>query len=359
MTRVLAAPGKYKQGPGIIENLGEHLGDDLGSQILVIGDPVILDMFGDRIKTGLADKEVNVIEFAGECSHQEINRIQKTAEEKESELVLGIGGGKTLDTAKAVAYKEDLPVGVVPTIAATDAPCSALSVIYTEEGVFEEYLFLPTNPDFVLVDTKVVAEAPVEFLVAGMGDALATYFEADACAVTKAETIAGGTQTEAALELARLCYATLLEYGAAAKKAVAAGVVTEAVEKIVEANTLLSGLGFESGGLAAAHAIHNGLTVIDATHEKTHGEKVAFATLVQLVLTDREPQFVDEVIEFAQTVGLPTTLADLGVEEPTEEEIAEVAKAACSEDETIHNLPFPVTPEMVKNAILAADKLGQ
>ena len=177
-----------------------------------------------------------------------------------------------------MGYEMKIPVIIVPTIAATDAPCSALSVIYSEHGVFERYLVLPKNPDCVLVDTTLVANAPVELLVSGMGDALATYWEADTCAKScKPNALTGACPpTLSSLALARLCYDTLLEYGLQAKLAVEKKSVTPAVEAIVEANTLLSGLGFESGGLAGAHAVHNGLTVLEASHDKFHGQKVAF-----------------------------------------------------------------------------------
>ena len=148
-----------------------------------------------------------------------------------------------------------------------------LSVIYTPEGVFDHYLVLPTNPNLVLVDTGIVARAPVRLLVAGMGDALATWFEADASAASSAKNLPGGSVTQAALALAGLCYDLLMEHGYRAMLAVEKGVVTEDVEKVVEANTLLSGLGFESGGLAAAHAIHNGITALEETHPFYHGER--------------------------------------------------------------------------------------
>ncbi|AGB41083.1 glycerol dehydrogenase-like oxidoreductase [Halobacteroides halobius DSM 5150] len=358
MAKILTAPGKYIQGKGTLKELGKYVGD-LGNNVLAICDEFILDSFSKQIKVGLEDEQLRLGKFNGECSRAEIDRLKELAQAEEAEVIIGIGGGKTLDTAKAVSYYTNLPVAIVPTIAATDAPCSALSVIYTEEGVFEEYLFLPSNPNLVIMDTKVIAQAPVEFLIAGIGDALATYFEAEACSVTRVDNIAGGSQTAAALNLAQLCYETLLDYGVTAKKAVEAGGVTEAVEKIVEANTLLSGLGFESGGLAAAHAIHNGFTVLEKTHSKTHGEKVAYSTIVQLVLEDRPPRVIEQVINFCKEVGLPTTLADLGIEQATEEGILEVAKASCVEDETIHNMPFEVTPGLVKDAILAVDKLSR
>lgn len=358
MSKILISPGKYVQGKGVLREIDSYLEEGI-DKIFVIADPFVLDFLQDSVVKGLESKSILIEKFNGECSKKEINRLKKKVEENNSEMVLGLGGGKTLDTAKAVAYYSDLPVGIIPTIAATDAPCSSLSVIYTEEGVFEEYLFLPSNPDMVLVDSQIIAEAPVEFLVAGMGDALATFFEADACSKTKAENIAGGTQTEGALNLAYLCYQTLLEYGLLAKKAVEAGVVTEAVEKIIEANTLLSGLGFESGGLAAAHAIHNGFTELKEVHEKTHGEKVAFSTIVQLFLEDRPPSEIQEVVGFCREVGLPVTLKELGIENVDKEKILKVAQASCADNETIHNLPFEVNAEMVADAILAVDSFNR
>lgn len=356
MTKVMTSPGKYVQGKKVIEEMEDYI-KDLGTKALIIADPIVEELFFDQLEVGLKDLDYEIEYFNGECSKVEIKRLKEKAVEKGAEMVIGMGGGKTLDTAKAAAHYADLPVVIVPTIAATDAPCSALSVIYTEEGVFEEYLFLPRNPDVVMIDTKIVAQAPVRFLVSGMGDALATYFEAAASALTKTTAMSGGAPTMTAQNLAELCYNTLLKYGESAKKAVEAGVVTEALEKIVEANTLLSGLGFESGGLAAAHAIHNGFTVLEETHAKTHGEKVAYSTLVQMVMEDRDPVEIEMVRSFCRRIGLPTTLADLGITDVSEEKILQVAEASCAEDETIHNMPFAIDAEMVKDAILAVDAL--
>ncbi|NMB24118.1 MAG: glycerol dehydrogenase [Firmicutes bacterium] len=358
MDRIMVAPGKYIQGPGVLENLGEHV-VKLGDQPLVIVDKGIIGFLGDQIKRSLTKHLEPLIDlFGGECSRPEITRLQKKAGEN-ANIVVGIGGGKVIDTAKAVAYYLKVPVVIVPTTAATDAPTSALSVIYSETGVFAEYLFLPHNPDLVLLDTAVIAAAPPRFLASGMGDALATRFEAEACAKSSAQTMAGGRTTLAALTLARLCYDTLLAYGEQAIWAVENKAVTPALEYIVEANTLLSGLGFESSGLAAAHAIHNGLTALEGTDEAYHGEKVAFSTLVQLVLEGRSMEEIEEVIGFCLSVGLPITLAQLGVQKVDVGDIMRVAEAATQEGETIHNMPFEVTAPMVRDAILATDAMGQ
>lgn len=246
---------------------------------------------------------------------------------------------------------------IVPTIAATDAPCSALSVVYTPEGQFKEYQFFKQNPNLVLMDTEVIAKSPVRLTVSGMGDALATYFEARACKRSDATTCAGAHVTSAAMALAQLCYNTLMDEGVKAKVALEAGACTESVEKIIEANTLLSGLGFESAGLAAAHAIHNGFTALPETHAFYHGEKVAFGTLTQLVLEDADE--LEDVLDFATAVGLPVTLGQLGVKDASYERVLEVAKLACAPNDTLHNMPFEVTPESVANAILAADAYGR
>ncbi|ECM1961604.1 iron-containing alcohol dehydrogenase, partial [Salmonella enterica subsp. enterica serovar Tennessee] len=165
--------------------------------------------------------------------------------------------------------------------------------------------------------------------------------------------------TVAALSLARLCYDTLLAEGEKARLAAQAGVVTDALERIVEANTYLSGIGFESSGLAGAHAIHNGFTILEECHHLYHGEKVAFGTLAQLVLQNSPLEEIETVMGFCEKVGLPITLAQMGVKEGIESKIHAVAKATCAEGETIHNMPFPVTADSVYAAILTADLLGQ
>jgi glycerol dehydrogenase len=233
-----------------------------------------------------------------------------------------------------------------------------LSVIYTETGQFESYLMLPKNPDVVLVDSQIVAQAPARLLVSGMGDALATYFEARANSRSGRPAMAGGMPTQAALVLAELCYKTLLKDGLKAKLAVENKVLSPAVENIIEANTYLSGVGFESGGLAAAHAVHNGLTLLKECHHLFHGEKVAFGTLVQLALENAPLEEINQVLAFCRSVGLPTCLADIGAADVSKEALMAVAKAACAEGETIHNMPFKTDPEAVYGAILVANQLG-
>ena len=179
--------------------------------------------------------------FRGEVCDAEIERLVAIAKQNACNVLAASGGGKAIDAVKAAAAELKLPAVVIPTTAATDAPCSALSVIYKENGEFDRLWILPKNPDLVLVDTEIICQAPVRLLVAGMGDALATWFEAEACYNSGALNISGGKMTASALALARLCYDILLEYGLQAKIACESKLVTPALEKVVEANTLLSG----------------------------------------------------------------------------------------------------------------------
>ena len=353
-------PGRYVQGARAISCLlGEEL-SRLGQRALVLQDPVVHQKLGTQISLALEGKVEFLVEvFNSECSDEEISRISALAESYRADVIVGIGGGKTLDTAKATGAAMKKSIAIVPTLASTDAPCSSLVVIYTPEGQFKRYLMIPRNPDLVLVDSQVIAEAPVRFLVSGMGDALATWFEAEDCRIKGAGNMTTRPGPMSAFGLAKLCYDTLLKYGVLAKSACEKNQVTPALEHVIEANTLLSGLGFESGGLAAAHAIHNGLTVLPQTRDYWHGEKVAFGTLAMLMLTDREPEIIDRVYRFCEEVGLPTTLAQIGLAEVTDEELLQVAHASCQPGETMQNEPHSITPQGLVAALRTADVFGQ
>lgn len=352
-------PSRYVQGRGALEQLGFEL-SRFGSKALALLDPFADDHLGGVVESSCAGQlDCQRVRFAGECSDEEIIRLVTLARQVGPEVILGIGGGKALDTAKALAYELRLPVAVVPTLASSDAPCSALSVIYTAEGAFKRYLVLPRNPDLVLVDSQVIAQAPVRFLVSGMGDALATWFEAEDCRLSGAANLTGRQGPRTAHALARFCYDTLLEYGLLALQACRQQVVTPALEHIIEANTLLSGLGFESGGLAAAHAIHNGFTALEKTHGYWHGEKVTFGVLSMLMLRDSEPKLIDEVYGFCQTVGLPVTLADIGLADASDADLLRAARLACAAGESIHNEPFAVDAQSVLAAMRTADAEGR
>lgn len=351
-------PGRYVQGAHALALLCQET-SRLGRAPLILIDPFVDTFLRDEIEDRLGAFTYAFEVFGGEASQTEIDRLVAIAEAAASDVILGVGGGKTMDTAKAVAHALSLPVMIIPTLASTDAPCSALSVIYTEAGAFDRYEVLPRNPDVVLVDTALIAKAPVRFLAAGMGDALATWFEAESCRIRHAGNMTGRPGSMTAYALSRVCYDTLMEYGRLAMTACEQGIVTPALERVVEANTLLSGLGFESGGLASCHAIHNGLTTQEATHAYWHGEKVTIGVLASLFLTDEPGPRIDKVYDFCLDVGLPVTLADIGLDDVTDEALVEIANASCAPGETIHNEPHEVSPETVVWALKMADAEGR
>jgi glycerol dehydrogenase len=362
MLSVFCSPSRYTQGKNATASLGtEMTGLGLRGPALVLAGRSAIRLLAETWNRTFSEASMAhaVHPFGGECSLAEIERVKTAARQHQAQVIIGAGGGKVLDTARAVAADLDLPIVNCPTVASSDAPCSALSVIYTDEGVFQEYRFYRKNPDLVLVDTQVIAQGPPRLLVAGMGDALATWFEAKTCVEGHVKNMRGGASTRSALTLAELCYQTLLENGAEALRAVQTQVVTPALERLVEANTLLSGLGFESSGLAAAHAIHNGLTAAPATHDYFHGEKVAYGLLVQLILEGQSRSVLEQVLHFATEVGLPITLAEIGLVELPRELLLQVATRATAKGETIHNEPFEVHADMVADAIRAADVSGR
>ena len=235
MAAIIGSPTRYIQGKGEMKNLCSYA-DKFGKNLFILTSASGRKRVEPAINEGNKDSNLVYDVFNGECCMTEINRIIKIVEEAGSDVIIGIGGGKIHDTSKAVAYYTKKPVIIVPTIASTDAPCSALSVIYTDEGVFEKYLFLPSSPDMVIVDTDIVCKAPVRLLISGMGDALATYFEARACKRSDASNCVGGKCTLAAMNLAQLCYDTLMENGVQAMIAAKEGICTKAVENVIEAN---------------------------------------------------------------------------------------------------------------------------
>lgn len=358
--RIFTSPAKYVQGKNSIEKIGFYL-KDIGSQAAVIADETVWNIAGHKVVDALKQENIDSKEimFNGESSKEEITRITQEAKDAGATIVIGVGGGKTLDTSKAIADELDAYTVIVPTAASADAPTSALSVVYSDEGVFEGYRFYNRSPDLILLDTKIIAAAPPRLLASGIADAMATWVEARAVINNGGKNQVGGTTTIAAEAIAKKCEEVLFQYGHLAYESAKAKAATPALEQVVEANTLLSGLGFESGGLAAAHAIHNGFTALSGEiHHLTHGEKVAFGTLAQLALENRSLDEIERYIGFYISLDLPVTLEDIKLKDAKREDIMKVAEAATVDDETIHN-GFNVTADEVVDAIFAADQYAK
>ncbi|MCK9628803.1 MAG: glycerol dehydrogenase [Bacteroidales bacterium] len=351
-------PGKYIQAEGAVARLPELI-KLLGNKGLILASPTVIKNILPQYTTFSEWKESLIIsEFSGECSEKEVERVCAVIRSEKLDVIIGMGGGKTIDTAKIAADKTGIPVIVAPTIASTDAPCSGCAVVYSQNGVFDYVYYQKLNPQVVLVDTKIISAAPSRFLVSGMGDALATWFEARSCERTNSENACGGYSTLTGLSIAKLCYETLLKYGMSAKTANDNHIITPAFNHVVEANILLSGIGFESSGLGAAHAIHNGLTALEQTHGLYHGEKVAFGLLASLHLTDNDPFETETVYQFCENIGLPTTFREINMNDVCYDDLMKVAIATCRPEESIHHEACDIQPERVVAAMIAADATG-
>ncbi|HIR17854.1 MAG TPA: glycerol dehydrogenase [Candidatus Caccocola faecigallinarum] len=358
-TRAFGSPLRYVQGQGEFGRLPLYTAP-YGNACVII-DGFLYQDLNARLEKAYAESDAKFvsISFNGECCEEEVERIGKIARENGAAVIVGAGGGKTMDTAKICADEMGLPVIIAPSSASTDAPVSEIAVVYKPDGEYIGSRKMKKNADLVLVDTEIIVKAPRRLFVAGMGDALATWLEAQACECSDSPNYIGSgmRRCKAGMAIAKASWDILFEDGEKALMALDSGVVTEAFENVVEANTLLSGLGFLNTGLATAHGIHSGLTVLPETHKYLHGEKVAFGIVCQMVLENTPAETVDKVMRFMVAIGLPVTLADLGVAAERDKVLAIAEKTA--NGPLIHQEPFAVTTERVYGAIIAADALGR
>jgi glycerol dehydrogenase len=361
MKHVFIAPRRYVQGRGVLSEAGTLIGA-IGKRPLILWDDRVKQIVGGPLLESLKAAGLQPVEvaFKGDSTKPEAKRVADIAAKEKADVSVGVGGGKTLDTAKAAAASAGIKTVTIPTIASNDSPTSSYTVWYDEKGACQGFESWGVNPDLVLVDTAVIANGPVRAFAAGMGDAMATWLEAEACYKKRGSNLAGGHATLAALAIARLGYDLLMEHGVDARRDVEKHVVTPAVEKCVEANVLLSGLGFESCGVATAHMIANCLPALPACHGLMHGEEVAFGLVSQLCLDeDMETERKNRVVDFCIAVGLPVTFEGLGLKDVTREQLAPIGAICGGKGSLCENHPFPVTPEDVVDAMIAADALGR
>ncbi len=361
-SRGWCSPERYVQGPGEFDNLRFYT-DKFGKRIVVFIDQFLYGEYEKKLQKMYEGPDYELLAFAfeSEVTEELIAARTKELEKQPPDVVVGIGGGKTIDVAKAVGTRLKVPFVVVPTIAATDAPTSSLSVIYREDGSHAGEFFYDHSPAVLVVDSRIIANAPVRFLVSGMGDALATLIEADSTRKSGVpnlvyHTAGGFKQTLAGQAIAKACYESLMKYGVLAKEACSQNVVTEALEHIIETNILLSGLGFENNATSGAHSVNDGLTVMENSSKTMHGEKVAFGCIVQLIAECADREYLDEVLGFCLSVGLPVCLEDLYVEN-SEENIRKIA--AASMHSNWENMPFAVDEDLVYSAVRTADLYGK
>jgi glycerol dehydrogenase len=355
MPRSFVGVGHYLQGPGVIDLVGEKAAT-LGKRLAVICDRDVLGFLGDRLRRSFerGGIEAEIYPFAGEVTFGAIDQLTARARHGAPDVIAGVGGGRALDVGKGVAHRLRKPFVSVPTVASSDAPAARGIAIYDEEHrpvVVEQ---MDQNPNYVLVDTEVIAKAPARFLRSGIGDAISKKFEVEGSwaggGITKHKT----QPLRSAVLIANDCYRLLRTHGVGAIRAAEAGTVTEDLEAVVEAATLLSCLAFENGGLWVAHSVVRGLGAARGAKDASHGEQVAYGTLVQMTVEGRTEAEITDLMTFLCEVGLPISLAELGLANPTDAEIDAIAEATSTSPYIQVRVPR-ITTQQVIGAIRDAE----
>lgn len=309
---IFGSPRRYIQGADVRHRLGEEL-KRLGGPAILLADSGVTAIIGDDCAASAAAAGVRLtpVAFGGEVTWAEVNRLKGVLAGAPPAIVVAAGGGKTIDAGKLLCREIGAAMVTIPTVASNDSPTSHVIVVYDAHHRLIAVERLAANPELVLVDTAIIARAPAILLSAGIGDALVKRFEVEQCFNTGGTNMYGGSPPLTALALARTCYDTIRAHSVAALAAVTRQEVTPALEHVVEASVLMSGLAFESGGLSICHAMTRGLSAVKGPAEALHGLQVAYGLLVQLQLEGRDRAFVDDMRGFFRATGLPLSLAAL------------------------------------------------
>lgn len=347
---VHGAPSEYVLEAGILNRLEEKL--------LERGFKKVLIVHGEKSWAAtkpywpvLSEVEHTGYQYHGETSLSEIDAISKLVTEGSYDAIIGVGGGKVLDLVKSAGHLSHRPTVLIPTLASNCSPWTPVSVIYDDAGTFNRFDIYPVGASLVLIEPEILLHGPLDMFIAGIADTLAKWYEAD---VQLANIENKSVPLEICYFTAKQCKEILLQYSQGAVEAAKTGNLNDDFIKVVETIIMLGGMvggfGDHYGRVAGAHAVHNGLTVLDETHHALHGEKVAYGILVQLVLENKWAE-IKSILPFYQKLGLPLSLEDLGVKQVTEEKIIRVAGKTVIPEESIHVLPGEMTAEIVSKAI--------
>ncbi|MBF2018678.1 MAG: iron-containing alcohol dehydrogenase family protein [Hydrococcus sp. C42_A2020_068] len=352
---LFVAPTQVLRGENSLQAAAEAIAL-LGKRPLVVGGNQTLGIVKPHLQPLFKQSKLNASEatYSPDCSETSLASLREAVKEHQADLIIGVGGGKALDTAKLLAHRCQLPVVTIPTSGATCAAWSALSNVYSNEGAFQYDVPLSRCPDLLILDYELIKTAPQRTLVAGIGDAIAKWYEASVSSGASTATL-----TIAAVQQARVLRDILLQKSSAALETPGGEEWREVVDATVLLAGVIGGLGGANCRTAAAHAVHNGLTHISAAHHALHGEKVAYGILVQLRLEEmiQGNQLAvsarQQLLKFYDEIGLPKTLEDLGLKNITLAELRYAAEITCRPDSDIDRLPFPVLPEQLMAAMVS------
>ncbi len=349
------APAQVLRGSHAIAMSGEAIAR-LGCRPLVVGGDRTLAVAQKYLHPVLKEQRLTYSQaaYSPDCSEASLTALREAATSHQADAIIGIGGGKALDAAKLLAHQCQLPIVTIPTSAATCAAWTALSNIYCDRGAFLYDVGLTHCPDLLLLDYSLIQTAPQRTLVAGIGDALAKWYEASIGSGSSPATL-----IIAAVQQARVLRDILFQKSEAALKEPGGEAWRDVVDATVLMAGVIGGLGGAQCRTVAAHAVHNGLTHLPPTHDTLHGEKVAFGILVQLRLEEMvqgnqlAASARQQLLQFYNKIGLPKTLDDLGLAQITLAQLRQAAEIACLPESDIHHLPFKVVPEQLMAAMVS------
>lgn len=357
--KVTVGPAQYIRRMGLLNEAGTYI-KNFGKTAALIGGHNSLSIVEKSLRQSLSEYEISLeysLWYGGESSQTNIDRLVEALASHNIDVVIVVGGGKAIDTVKAVAYRLNKPLVAIPTIAATCAAATPISILYSDEGEFIGIGRESKAPDLVLADTTVILNAPVRYLIAGIGDTLAKWFETKSSVKNAVPTAINKT----AIAIAGQLYKTLLRIGKEAVQSVEKLDLTKGLEDVIDAIILISGSVSGYGGddcrTAGAHAIYSGLTIFPEIHETYHGEIVAFGILAQLCMEGAGKEELNTLISYYKEIGLPFTLRQMGIKSLTDHQWKEFGEITVT-IEDMANMPFEVTPEMVIDAVRRADEIG-
>ncbi|WP_413174411.1 iron-containing alcohol dehydrogenase family protein [Anabaena azotica] len=348
------APAKVIRGAGVLSSTVAEIAK-LGTRPLIVAGNRTLGICQESLQEIFLAQELQTtsVSYGADCCEVTLKALRKAAKEHKADVIIGVGGGKALDTAKLVSHQLQLPVVTIPTSAATCAGWTALSNVYSESGAFLYDVALSRCPDLLILDYDLIQTAPQRTLVAGIGDAIAKWYEASVSSGHLQDTL-----VISAVQQARILRDILFQKAAAALKSPGSEVWREVVDATVLSAGVIGGLGGAQCRTVAAHAVHNGLTHLSG-HGSIHGEKVAYGILVQLRLEEmlQGNQLADaarqQLLKFYAEIGLPQKLADLGLGNITLAQLQTAAEITLAPNSDIHRLPFPVALEQLMAAMIS------
>lgn len=355
ISTIAVAPGQVIRGDDAILQGGEAI-TKFGNRPLIVGGAHSLKVVEAALKPVIEEYSLQFKQasYSPECSENSLTSLKTATATHKAEFIIGVGGGKALDTAKLLSKETKLPIVTIPTSAATCAAWTALANIYSDQGAFQYDVPLNNCPELLILDYELIKTAPQRTLIAGIGDALAKWYEASVSSGQSSSTL-----IIAAVQQARILRDILFQKSSAALETPGGEEWREVVDATVLLAGVIGGLGGAQCRTVAAHAIHNGLTHIPAAHQALHGEKVAYGILVQLRLEEilqgnkLAISARQQLLKFYEEIGLPTTLEALGLGDVSLAQLRQAAEIACYPQSDIHHLPFSVTSEQLVAAMVS------